>query len=146
MNFKSKIVLIGSVLLAIIVSGCSGQKEDKEEFFQKFSGELLSVVNQEKNEASKESGVTHTVTLVNVSPTPKDYFDEYKQSIRTSVEIISITKRTRIFRMVDGDRKQLINAGELESNIGNKIEFWVQPIKGHLHELEAIDITVLDSN
>jgi len=76
MNFKSKIVLIGGVLLAIIVSGCSGQKEDKEEFFQKFSGELLSVVNQEKNEASKESGVTHTVTLVNVSPTPKDYFDE----------------------------------------------------------------------
>lgn len=146
MNFKSKIVLIGSVLLAIIVSGCSGQKEDKEEFFQKFSGEILSVVNQEKNKASKESGVTHTVTLVNASPTPKDYFDEYKQSNRTTVEIISITKRTRIFRMVDDDRKQLIDAGELESNIGNKIELWVQPIKGHLHELEAIDITVLDSN
>lgn len=48
--------------------------------------------------------------------------------------------------MVDGDRKQLTNAGELESNIGNKIEFWVQPIKGHLHELEAIDITVIDSD
>ncbi|ANY75271.1 hypothetical protein BBD41_23330 [Paenibacillus ihbetae] len=104
------------------------------------------MVNQENNKASKESGVTHTVTLVNASPTPKDYFDEYKQSNRTTVEIISITKRTRIFRMVDGDRKQLIDAGELEGNIGNKIEFWVQPIKGHLHELEAIDITVLDSN
>jgi len=146
MNFKSKIVLIGSVVFAILVSGCSGQKEDKEEFFQKFSGELLSVVNQEKNKASKESGVTHTVALVNASPTPKDYFDEYKQSNHTTVEIISITKRTRIYRMVDGDRKQLISAGELESNnIGNKVEFWVQPIKGHLHELEAIDITVLDS-
>ncbi len=144
MKLRSVRSLFAIILLLVILSGCTANDEVYSGNFEKFTGELITVVNQKGNKYSKEVGILYTVTVVNAPSSMRDKFNDYSASNGTNEDFFVITKRTRIFKEVDSERRQLISAEEFELNRGQNIEFWIQPIKGNLHELEAIEIIVLN--
>lgn len=139
------LVMLG-LLAFLTLNGCSNNSSAlnvKDNHFYRFKGELLSVVDQRKNTESQTFGGDYTVTVTEASPEIKR-FKEYNQSNGTPDDYFYITELAHIYRVNQDDSKRLISQAELEAYRGNKIEFWVSPIKNRQWDLTAIEITVLE--
>jgi hypothetical protein len=142
MKFKySRIMVI--LLSTLIFSGCTKDEVNiQDEYFDQYSGELFSIVNQEENKYFSELGILYTVSLINVEPSMRDSYIAYNESNQTIEEMIIVSDRTKVFRMIDQNRKQLIQNEEVKHYMGKKIEYWVQPLKEHPEWLEAIELNI----
>lgn len=142
MNCKFSLVS-AIILITLIISGCSKAEVNmQDEFFDHYSGELFSIVNQEKSKDLKNMGILYMVTLLDTEPSMREQYKTYNESNQASGDIIIVSQRTKIFKVINQNRKQLMNIDELINNKGKKIEYWVQPLVEHPEWLEAIEINI----
>ena len=134
-------------IIALIISGCSGvvlkdELNVTDEYFEHFNGELFSVIKHEEDKKQNIFKNYYTVTLVNSDASMRERYMPYNESNQTNEDIIVVSDRTKIFGMVDENRKKLINKDKLIEYKGKRIDYWIQPLKGHPEWLEAIEINI----
>jgi len=134
------------LLFILLLAGCSnGQSAEMNtsEIYYRYSGDLLSIVNQQKSAYGKKIGSKYTVTAVNTAPEPNLVRDDPLQLRSSDAVHFQVTDKTRIYKQIIDHSKQIIDMAELESNIGQRIEFWIKPMDDDPHELEAAQIVLI---
>jgi len=134
------------LLFVWLLAGCSdGQSAEKNqpEIYYRYSGELLSIVNQQKSAYGKKIGSKYTVTTVENTPEPNLVRDDPLQLRSSEAVHFQVTDKTRIYKQIIDHSRQIIDMAELESSIGKRIEFWIKPMDDDPHELEAAEIVLL---
>jgi hypothetical protein len=141
------------VILSFILSACSQDDKNFEpETLYNYNGEMLSLVDQRENEYSKESGILYTLMFLDFRPQElvfKKFIDSYKGNSERNGHIV-ITKRTKLYIKNGPNLKKLISVSELSKYVkptgsGDypKLDFWVTPYKKSDHEVEAVEINLL---
>jgi hypothetical protein len=114
-----KIILL-CVILSFILSACSQvDKNFEPETLYNYNGEMLSLVDQRKNEYSKEYGILYTLMLLDFRPQElvfKKFIDSYKGNSERNGHIV-ITERTKLYIKNGPNLKKLISVSELSKYV-----------------------------
>ncbi|MFD2116302.1 hypothetical protein ACFSTH_08555 [Paenibacillus yanchengensis] len=140
-------------VLAIFLSACGKKQSFESETLYFYSGEMLSLVDQRKNEHSQANGVLYTLMLTDFRPQGpvfQKFIESYQGATGKEGHIV-LTKRTKIYtRSPSTNTKISIPVSDLYEFIkpvgaGDypKIEFWVTPYKKVESDVEAVEVILI---
>lgn len=139
-------------MICILLSACSKDERFHAETLYFYSSEMLSLVDQGKNDYSKKQGVRYTLMLVKFRPEEAAFekFRKTYEGVSTGEGDVVLTDRTNIYIKKESNKKESISATELSKYVkpagsGDypSVEVWVTPYEKADYEVEAVEVDLL---
>ncbi|RIX51207.1 hypothetical protein D3P08_17170 [Paenibacillus nanensis] len=137
------------LLILILMSACSKEKEFVPETYYHYSGEMISLINQHGNEYAEKDGILYTLMLLKFRPQEpgfEKFLEQYSQHPGKEGHVV-LTKRTKIYEQDNDSSKTTIPISTLMAAVKPvfsedypDIEMWVAPFKANPYDVEAIEV------
>lgn len=132
-----KNIIVFFLLVIVLMSACSKEKEFIPETYYHYSGEMISLINQHGNKYAEKDGILYTLMLLEFRPQEpafEKFLVQYNGHSGKEGHVV-LTKRTQIYEQNKDSSKTTIPISTLMAAVKPvvsedypDIEMWVLPI------------------